>query len=146
MSSQRVIQSLRPGKQAIPLYNSQSVTLQLRRQSKLLPPTTAGAFPSDQLQTRYSSTVPVPRRPRSCRSESYVPSRAHRHNLSTASMAVDAPNGTRRLEDVLSSDVLEDVRTLWFQHLKSDEIVILPPWSDCMRWFSKNEELDQSCM
>ncbi|KAN0066818.1 Bacterial protein of unknown function (DUF924) domain containing protein [Elaphomyces granulatus] len=50
------------------------------------------------------------------------------------------------LKKGLNGELLEKVRTLWFQHLNGEESSILPGQGELKQWFSKNVELDRACV
>lgn len=50
------------------------------------------------------------------------------------------------LNQTLTPTLLEDVRNFWFDHLSSEDALILPESSDMQRWFSRDEEFDKACV
>lgn len=50
------------------------------------------------------------------------------------------------LKQILTPTLLNDVHTLWFDHLQSKEALILPKMSDMGRWFMRDPEFDKACV
>lgn len=50
------------------------------------------------------------------------------------------------VKQTLTPALLKDVRTFWFDHLSSEEALILPGQNDMTRWFVRDAEFDQACV
>jgi hypothetical protein len=50
------------------------------------------------------------------------------------------------LKQTLTPTLLDDVHSLWFDHLESKEALILPKMSDMSRWFMRDPEFDKACV
>ena len=67
-----------------------------------------------------------------------------RYASSVTNMAPDLQS-KQPLNEVLTPQVLDSVRSLWFKHLTNEDLFILPGVEDNLRWFRKNEEFDSMC-
>lgn len=56
------------------------------------------------------------------------------------------PSAAPELKQILSPALLEDVRNFWFDHLSTEDALILPGQSEFKRWFSQDAEFDQACV
>lgn len=54
--------------------------------------------------------------------------------------------GSSELKQTLTPSLLGDVHKLWFDHLSSEEALILPGWSEMGRWFSRDDTFDKACV
>ncbi|CAG8142426.1 unnamed protein product [Penicillium nalgiovense] len=54
--------------------------------------------------------------------------------------------GFSELKQTLTPSLLGDVHKLWFDHLSSEEALILPGWSEMGRWFSRDDTFDKACV
>ncbi|KAI2792269.1 hypothetical protein POX_b02306 [Penicillium oxalicum] len=50
------------------------------------------------------------------------------------------------LKQTLSPALLEQVRNVWFEHIESDDGLILPGQNDVKRWFVRDEDFDKVCV
>jgi uncharacterized protein (DUF924 family) len=50
------------------------------------------------------------------------------------------------LKQTLTPALLEDVRNFWFDHLSSEDALILPGQSEMKRWFMRDSEFDKACV
>ncbi|KAF7718054.1 Uncharacterized protein PECH_002388 [Penicillium ucsense] len=49
------------------------------------------------------------------------------------------------LKDTISPSLLGQVRTVWFEHIKTEDGLIFPSQDDFKRWFVRDESFDQIC-
>ncbi|KAF7172139.1 hypothetical protein CNMCM5623_004393 [Aspergillus felis] len=49
------------------------------------------------------------------------------------------------LDQLLVPSILPQVYTFWFQHIPSNERLVLPTAEDLKKWFSKSDEFDGAC-
>jgi hypothetical protein len=49
------------------------------------------------------------------------------------------------LDQLLVPSILPQVYTFWFQHISSDERLLLPSPEDWKRWFFKSDDFDAAC-
>ncbi|CAG8909325.1 unnamed protein product [Penicillium egyptiacum] len=54
--------------------------------------------------------------------------------------------GSPDLKQTLTPTLLVDVHKLWFDHLSSEESLVLPGWSEMGKWFSRDEAFDKACV
>ncbi|KAL1870689.1 hypothetical protein Daus18300_005009 [Diaporthe australafricana] len=47
--------------------------------------------------------------------------------------------------DLLPPTLLEELSTLWFQHILDEQDLVIPSQGSMMQWFRKNEDFDQVC-
>lgn len=50
------------------------------------------------------------------------------------------------LKQTLTPALLQDVRNFWFDHLSSEDALILPGQSEMKRWFMRDPEFDKACV
>jgi hypothetical protein len=50
------------------------------------------------------------------------------------------------LENAFNLATLESVRSLWFEHVKQDEDLIVPSMEIAKRWFQRDQDFDRVCM
>jgi uncharacterized protein (DUF924 family) len=50
------------------------------------------------------------------------------------------------LKQTLTPALLEGVRNFWFDHLSSEDALILPGQSEMQRWFMRDSEFDKACV
>lgn len=50
------------------------------------------------------------------------------------------------LKQILTPALLEDVRNFWFDHLTTEDALILPGRSEFQRWFTRDAEFDRACV
>ncbi|KXG53779.1 Tetratricopeptide-like helical [Penicillium griseofulvum] len=50
------------------------------------------------------------------------------------------------LKQTLTPALLDDVHKLWFDHLSSEEALILPGWNEMGKWFTRDEAFDNACV
>ncbi|KAJ5778230.1 hypothetical protein N7520_001476 [Penicillium odoratum] len=50
------------------------------------------------------------------------------------------------LKETLTSALLEDIRTFWFDHLSDKNSLILPGQSEMKRWFTTDSDFDKACI
>lgn len=51
-----------------------------------------------------------------------------------------------QLKQTLTPVLLEDVRNFWFDHLSSEDALIVPGQNDMKRWFTRDAEFDKVCV
>jgi hypothetical protein len=49
------------------------------------------------------------------------------------------------LRQLLTREVLQDVRDVWFQDFTNDHQLIAPPPDRLSRWFKRDDEFDRVC-
>ena len=73
---------------------------------------------------------------------------AHCRPFARRSYAAMANSGSSKtvLKQTLSPALLEQVRNVWFEHIESDDGLILPGQNDVKRWFVRDEDFDKVCV
>ncbi|KAJ5788350.1 hypothetical protein N7457_003340 [Penicillium paradoxum] len=64
---------------------------------------------------------------------------SHRFYSTSTAMA------SSELKQTLTPTLLNDVHKLWFDHLSSEEALILPGWGEMGKWFSRDDDFDKAC-
>ncbi|KAG8166135.1 hypothetical protein KVR01_004687 [Diaporthe batatas] len=71
-------------------------------------------------------------------------SRAGQRRSATSTTMIE--NGqSQRLQALLTHDLLEELSSLWFQHVVDEQDLVVPSQDSMMHWFRKNEAFDQAC-
>lgn len=50
-----------------------------------------------------------------------------------------------QVQGLLPSTLLEELSTLWFQHVVNEQDLVVPTQDTMMQWFRKDEAFDQLC-
>lgn len=92
---------------------------------------------STTLSIQYNS-IQCPNQRASYRSSQFAP--PYRRTVST--MASDQ---STTLDQLLVPSLLPRIYTFWFQHIPSNERLLLPSQEDWMKWFLKSDDFDSAC-
>jgi hypothetical protein len=93
---------------------------------------------STALSTRHSS-IQYPSQLASYRRTSQFASQCRR---ASSTMASDQAT---TLEQLLAPSILPRIYTFWFQHIPSNQRLLLPTPDDWMKWFFKSDDFDSAC-
>lgn len=55
-------------------------------------------------------------------------------------------SGPSHIKQTLTPALLQHVRSFWFDHLSSEDALILPGQSEMKRWFMRDSEFDKACV
>lgn len=50
-----------------------------------------------------------------------------------------------QVQALLPPTLLEELSTLWFQHIVNEQDLVVPSQDTMMQWFRKDEDFDQLC-
>jgi hypothetical protein len=50
------------------------------------------------------------------------------------------------LQDLLTPQLLQDIRQVWFGHLEDEQHFVIPEISEVTAWFTEGSELDKICV
>lgn len=50
-----------------------------------------------------------------------------------------------QIRALLPPTLLEELNTLWFQHIENEQDLVVPSQDTMMQWFRKDEAFDQLC-
>jgi hypothetical protein len=64
------------------------------------------------------------------------------YRISSSTMASDQ---STTLDQLLAPSILPRIYTFWFQHIPSNERLLLPTPDDWMKWFLKSDDFDSAC-
>lgn len=70
-------------------------------------------------------------------------SSTHRRSASSTTMVDSVP--LEQVQALLPPSLLEELSTLWFQHIVNEQDLVVPSQDTMMQWFRKDEAFDQLC-
>lgn len=62
-----------------------------------------------------------------------------------SSTKMDEAGSLEQIRALLPSSLLGELSTLWFQHIVSEQDLVVPSQDTMMHWFRKDEAFDQLC-